>query len=130
MNLDTTNLLLGIMAAVSVIEAIALVVGGVLLFRMYAEAMRTIRELESRHVMPLVARADALMTKAEGVLGDARGVLGDVKGVTERMPGQSRLGNLVTLASGAKQILGGIFNGRRSSGEAPGMTQREDQHGG
>lgn len=123
MNLDTTNLLLGIMAAVSVIEAIALVVGGILAYRMYTEAMRTIRELEARHVVPLVARANAVLEKAEGVLGD-------VKGVTERMPGQSRLGNLVTLASGAKQILGGIFNGRRSSGEAPELTQREDQHGG
>lgn len=123
-NLDTTNLLLGILAAVSVLEAIALVVGGLMAYRLYARTLQTVHELEARHVAPLAAKAGALMTRIDSVLVD-------VKDVTERMPGQSRLGNLVTLASGAKQILGGLFNGRRSSGEAPGnAAQREDHHNG
>jgi hypothetical protein len=123
-NLDTTNLLLGILAAVSVLEAIALIVGGVMAYRLYARTLQTVQELEARHVAPLAVRAHALMTRIDSVMGD-------VKDVTERMPGQSRLSNLVTLASGAKQILGGLFNGRRSSGEAPGdAAQREDHHNG
>jgi len=118
-SLETTNLLLGILAAVSVLEALALIVGGILAYRFYSEAMRTLRELEARRAAPLVARVDALMTKVDGVLVDVSSVLADVKGATARMSGQTRVGALVTMMSGAKQVLGGIFNGRRSSGEAP-----------
>ena len=53
-NLDTTNLLLGIMAAVSVVEAILLIGVGVMAYRMYGEAMRTIREIEQRQIALLV----------------------------------------------------------------------------
>ena len=39
-NLDTTNLLLGIMAAVSVLEALVLIGVGVMAYRLYTQAMR------------------------------------------------------------------------------------------
>ena len=122
MDLGTTNLLLGILAAVSVLEAVALIVGGVAAYRLYTRTMRTVEEIEARHVAPLVSRVDAVMGKVDGVLVKVDSVLVDLKGMTERTPGQSRVSSLVTLASGAKQILGGLFNGRRSSGEAPGET--------
>jgi hypothetical protein len=122
-DLETTNLLLGILAAVSVLEALVLIVGGVMAYRAYSAAMRTVHELEMRHVAPLAGRVDALMTKVDGVLVEVDGILVDVKEFTGRMGdrtrGQTRVGALVTVMNGARQVLGGFFNGRRSSGGAP-----------
>ena len=55
-NLDTTNLLLGIMAAVSVLQALLLIAAGVMGWRLYARALQTVRDIEDRQVAPLVAR--------------------------------------------------------------------------
>jgi len=52
-NLDTTNLLLAIMAAVSVLEAILLIGLGVMAYRLYGHAMRTIREIAHRTPLDL-----------------------------------------------------------------------------
>jgi hypothetical protein len=84
-NLDTTNLLLGIMAAVSVLEAILLIGVGVMAYRLYGRAMRTLREIEQRQVAPLVARVNALMTRADAILGDLRDVTARVSTRTERV---------------------------------------------
>lgn len=82
-NLDTTNLLLGIMAAVSVLEALVLVVAGVMGFRLYRQTMATIREIEERQVAPLTAKVHTLM-------GTVDGILVDVKGITSRVNQQSQ----------------------------------------
>ena len=68
-NLDTTNLLLGIMAAVSVLEALLLVGVGIMAYRLYSQAMQTVKEIEQRQVAPLVARVNVLMEKADRILG-------------------------------------------------------------
>lgn len=74
-NLDTTNLLLGIMAAVSVLEAIVIIALGVFAYRAYAKVVSLVEDIEQRHVAPLVARANAIMD--------------DVKEVTERVSEQT-----------------------------------------
>jgi len=71
MDLGTTNLLLGIMAAVSVLEAIALIGAGIGGFVLYRRVTRMINELEQRQVAPAMARVN--------------GILDDVKGVTTRV---------------------------------------------
>jgi hypothetical protein len=70
-DLSTTNLLLGIMAVVSVLEAlvvIGLAVGG---WMAYRRVMDLVNGVEQRQIEPLRARVEA--------------ILGDVKGVTERV---------------------------------------------
>jgi methyl-accepting chemotaxis protein len=84
-NLDTTNLLLGIMAAVSVVEAILLIALGVMGYRLYGQTMRTVREIEQRQIAPLVARANSLMTRVDAILGDLRDVTARVSTRTERV---------------------------------------------
>lgn len=74
-DLETTNLLLGIMAAVSVLEALVLIglaIGG---FVMYRRVMRAIAEIEARQIAPLREKVDA--------------ILGDVKEVTARVSHQT-----------------------------------------
>jgi hypothetical protein len=73
-NLDTTNLLLGIMAAVSVLEGLLLIGAGILGYRLYTQVMRTVREIEERQVAPLVARLNALMTRVDSILIDVKDV--------------------------------------------------------
>ena len=84
-SLDTTNLLLGILAAVGVVEAVLLVGIGVMLWRLYAHARRTIREIEQRQIAPLAARANALMTSVDHVLTDVKDVTSRVAQQAERL---------------------------------------------
>lgn len=63
-DLTTTNILLGIMAVVSLFEAVVLIVAGVMGLRMYRELTDQIRTIEQRHVAPIVAQAMPLL--AEG----------------------------------------------------------------
>jgi hypothetical protein len=70
-DLGTTNLLLGIMAVVSVLEAIVVVGMGVAGWIMYQRVTELVNGLEQRHVVPLRARVDA--------------ILDDVKDVTEKV---------------------------------------------
>lgn len=66
-DLTTTNVLLGIMAAVSVLEGLAVV--GLLLggFLIYRRLGRVISSIEERHVAPAAARVNAILDDVKGV---------------------------------------------------------------
>ena len=74
-NLDTTNILLGIMAGVSVLEALLLIGIGIGGFMIYRRVMRMVEDLETRQIAPLREKADA--------------ILADVKTVTARVSHQA-----------------------------------------
>ncbi len=74
-NLDTTNVLLGIMAAVSVLEALLLIGIGVGGFMMYRRVMQLVTDLEARQIAPLREKVDAILL--------------DVKSVTARVSQQT-----------------------------------------
>ena len=78
MNLETTNLLLGIMAAVSVLEALALIAAGMMGYRAYKRTMDLIQHIEQHQLAPLAARA-------QEVLGDVKSVTARVRQETERV---------------------------------------------
>ena len=112
-NLDTTNLLLGIMAAVSVLEALLIITGGVLAYRLYTQAMRTVREIEERQVAPLVARGNALMSRAEGIVGTVEKVDETAHRVGHSVA--SQVSRVFGLVHSAKCAVERIFNGRREA---------------
>jgi hypothetical protein len=77
-NLGTTNLLLAIMAVVSVLEALVMVgmgIAGYVIFRRVSDLLAAI---ESHHVAPAMERVNA-------ILDDVRGVTTKVKEETERV---------------------------------------------
>jgi hypothetical protein len=74
-NLDTTNMLLGIMAAVSVLEALLLIGLGVGGFLVYRRVMQLVNDLETRQIAPLRDKVDAILL--------------DVKTVTARVSEQT-----------------------------------------
>ena len=67
-NLSTTNLLLGIMAAVSVLEALVFIGIGIGAWMAYRRVTDLMLGLEQRHVNPLMARVDALMGSIDNIL--------------------------------------------------------------
>jgi flavin-binding protein dodecin len=76
--LGTTNLFLGIMAAVSVLQALVLIGGGIAGFMAYRKVMRLVHTLEEQHVAPAMFRVNA-------ILDDVKVVTAKVKTETERV---------------------------------------------
>jgi uncharacterized protein YoxC len=74
-DLGTTNLLLGIMAVVSVIEGLLLIGMGVGGFILYRRVTTAVNDIEQRHVAPLSAKVNS--------------ILGDVQAVTARVQTQA-----------------------------------------
>jgi hypothetical protein len=81
-SLNTTNILLGIMAAVSVLQALVLVGACVLALRLYRQTLKTITDIEERQIAPLTAAVTTLV-------GTVDGILADVKDVTTRVARQT-----------------------------------------
>jgi methyl-accepting chemotaxis protein len=139
-NLNTTNLLLGIMAAVSVLEAMLLIAVGVMAYRLYTEAMRTVRDVEARHIAPLVAKVNTLMVRVDAILLDVKDITSVVTNRTElvdaairstmdrvdetawrmRSSVSARVSRIRALVQAARAAVDALFhNGRRASGDAP-----------
>jgi hypothetical protein len=76
--LGTTNLLLGIIAAVSVLEALVIIGMGVAGFMAYRKVMVLVDGIETRQVAPAMARVNA-------ILDDVKTVTVTVKEETERV---------------------------------------------
>jgi len=76
--LGTTNLLLGIMAVVSVLEALVIIGMGVAAFIAYRRVIELINGLEIRQITPLTARVNT-------ILDDVKVVTTKVKEETERV---------------------------------------------
>lgn len=77
-SLSTTNLLLGIMAVVSVLEGLLLIGMGVGGWILYRRVMELANGIEQRHVAPA-------MVKVNAILDDVKGVTEKVKEETERV---------------------------------------------
>ena len=77
-NLGTTNLLLGIMAAVSVLEALVLIGVSVAGFLAYRRVTQLVADLETRQIAPL-------REKVEAILVDVKTVTSRVSQQTERV---------------------------------------------
>jgi len=76
--LGTTNLLLGIMAAVSVVEALVIIGLGVGGFMVYRRVTALVEGIEQRQIAPTMVRVNA-------ILDDVKGVTAKVKEETERV---------------------------------------------
>ena len=72
-DLSTTNALLGIMAVVSVLEALALIaiIGGGLIF--FRRLTQVIAGIEERHIAPVSTRVNAILDDVKGVSTVVRG---------------------------------------------------------
>jgi hypothetical protein len=76
--LGTTNLLLGIMAAVSLLQALLLIGASIAGWTLYQRVTALMADLEQRHVAPVMSTVNA-------ILDDVRGVTSTVKEETNRV---------------------------------------------
>lgn len=81
-DLTTTNILLGIMAAVSLIEGIGLIAAGVIGMRMYREVREQIQGIEQRHLAPLTAKVMPLVDRAAPIIDEAKALTAEARVVT------------------------------------------------
>lgn len=81
-SLNTTNVLLGIMAAVSLVQALVLIGVCVFAFRLYRRTLKTITDVQERQIAPIAATV-------AGLVGTVDGILADVKDVTARVARQT-----------------------------------------
>jgi hypothetical protein len=134
-NLDTTNLFLGIMAFVSLLQAFVIIGIAVVGYRLYSRAMQTIRNIEERQIAPLAERAQALMSTVDGILGDVKGLTSRVRGRTERVDAaiddtihrvdetagrvrasvSSRIHGLMGMAQGVAAVVQALLHARRAA---------------
>ena len=77
-NLATTNLFLGIMAAVSLLEGLLIVGLAIAAWKAYRAVMNLVTGLEQRHVAPAMARVTA-------ILEDVKAVSTTVRSETDRV---------------------------------------------
>jgi uncharacterized protein YoxC len=91
-DLTTTNVLLGIMAAVSLIEGALIVYAAITAKRasrqfkeLTRELTEQVRQLEQRHVAPLALRAETLFDEAGGVLETVKRIAERVEHSTSRV---------------------------------------------
>jgi len=124
-HLGTTNLLLGIMAAVSVLEALLLIGVGVAGFLIYRRVMTLINELETRQVAPAMARVNAILDdvkqvstkvkeEAERVDTALRSTMDRVDDTAERVRSNVKVqtGRLVGILRGARVALETMMGAR------------------
>lgn len=77
-DLTTTNVMLGIIAVVSILEGLCIIGLGVAGFLVYRRVTALVNGLESRQVAPAMARVNA-------ILDDVKGVSAKVREETERV---------------------------------------------
>jgi hypothetical protein len=133
MNLSTTNLLLGILAAVSVIELLGLIAAGLFGYRMYTQVMQLVEGIEERQVAPAMARVNAILDdvktvsttvheETERVDHAIRDTFDRVDETAERVRAnvQTRAGRVVGLVRGIRVAIETFLSGgpRRHAPEA------------
>lgn len=132
MNLGTTNLMLGILAAVSVIELLGLLVAGLFAYRMYARVMQLVNGLEERQVAPAMARVNAILDDVKDVSSKVqeetgkvdqaiRGTLGRVDETADRVRANVRVraNRVLGVVRGIRVAIETFLSERPQGGHAP-----------
>jgi hypothetical protein len=122
MDLHTTNLLLGIMAAVSVLEALLLIGMGIGGYVVYGRVTTLIADLEARQIAPLREKVDAILADVKSVTARVSqqtervdhaisGTMGRVDETAERVKGSVRdkVNQAVGVVRGIRAILASLM---------------------
>jgi hypothetical protein len=125
--LGTTNIWLGIIAVVSVLEALVLIAVGIFAYRLYTQAMTQLRELEQRQIAPVVDRVNAILTDVRGLTARVsdraervdhvmQDTIDRVDETAERVKYsvQHRMNNVIGIARGVRAILTELLSGGQS----------------
>ena len=112
-SLTTTNVWLGILAVISLLEFLMILAAGWFAYRMYKQVMTTIENVERVHIAPLRARVDGVLDEVQVITNKVKHAQDSVTDAFKQMAGT---GSVVAGAvrSKAWPILG-IIQGIRSA---------------
>jgi len=132
-DLHTTNVLLGIMAAVSVLEALLLLGVGLGAFLMYRRATQLMTDLEARQIAPVREKVGAILDDVKAVTARVSeqtervdhaisGTMGRVDETAERVKGSVRdkINQAVGVVRGVRAVLASLL--RTESRHDPSAT--------
>jgi hypothetical protein len=71
-DLTMTNVWLGILAMVSLIEFLMIAAGGLMAYKAYKRAMAALESVERVHIAPLRARVDTILDEVEVITGKVK----------------------------------------------------------
>jgi hypothetical protein len=122
MDLHTTNVLLGIMAAVSVLEALLLIGMGIGGYLVYSRVTTLVTDLEARQIAPLREKVDAILADVKSVTARVSqqtervdhaisGTMGRVDDTAERVKGSVRdkVNQTVGVVRGIRAVLASLM---------------------
>ena len=128
-DLHTTNVLLGIMAGVSVLEALLLIGMGVGGYLVYSRVTTLISDLEARQIAPLREKVETILADVKSVTARVSqqtervdhaisGTMGRVDETAERVKGSVRdkVNHAVGVVRGVRAIIASLF---RTDGHEP-----------
>jgi len=123
-NLGTTNMILGIMAAVSVLEALVIVGLGIGGFILYRRVTSLLEDVEQRHIAPIRQKVDAILESVHSVAARVNhqtervdhaitGTMDRVDETAERVRSsvRDRVSQVVGMVQGVRAVLMSIFTG-------------------
>ncbi|MDQ3347850.1 MAG: hypothetical protein M3545_07775, partial [Acidobacteriota bacterium] len=121
MDLHTTNVLLGIMAAVSVLEALLIVGMGIGGYVVYKRVTQLVTDLEARQIAPLRLKVDAILADVQSVTARVSqqservdhaisGTMGRVDETAERVKGtvRDKVNQTIGVVRGVRAMLASL----------------------
>src|SRR3954464_9391606 len=115
-DLTMTNVWLGILAVISLIEFLMIAVAGLLAYKAYKQVMNVVETVERVHIAPLRARVDAILDEVEVITGKVKHAQDSVAAALQTA---TNAGSVLagTVKSKTWPILG-IIRGVRTAAEA------------
>jgi hypothetical protein len=124
-NLTTTNLWLGILAIVSLLEFLMILAAGFMAFRLYKQVSEAVENIERMHIAPLRARVDALLDEVHEVTAKVKQAQSSVESAFQHMSGtgsmvadavRSKAWPLIGLLKGIKVVASAVMKNGRDNG--------------
>jgi hypothetical protein len=130
-NLDTTNLFLGIMAAISVLEGLLLIGVGVGAWMVYRRVMTLVNGIEERQIAPAMARINSILDNLKDVSATVkqetdrvdhaiRATIDRVDDTADRMRSQvrSKTSRVIGMVRGARVAIETLLEGNGHGSES------------
>jgi len=127
-DLHTTNVLLGIMAAVSVFEALLLIGAGVAGLLVYRRLTQTVTDLETRQIAPLREKVDAILVDVKAITARVshqtervdQAITGTIDRVDEtaervRSSVRDKVSQAAGVVLGVRAVIMSVLQGRRAA---------------
>lgn len=136
-NLGTTNIWLGIIAIVTLVQFLVLVAAGVLALRLYQKVTAAIDDIKQQHIAPIAAKVDHLVDEVQDVTARVRRADDAVRAAVGRV--EDGVGHVVALTRYGWPVMAGwravsaamgTFARRRGTAPRTGIPGPQSTRGG